>query len=296
MPELPDIELYIHALDARIRGNTLKNIRIANPFLVRSVEPPIDAAIDRRVRRLRRVGKRIAIGLESDYWLVLHLMIAGRLQWLDDRPVLKSKTRLASFDFDNGSVLLTEAGSKKRASLHLVHGEAALAQHDPGGIEPLRCSQAEFFEQLSIENRTLKRMLTDPRRFSGIGNAYSDEILHAARLSPVKLTSRLTEAEKSRLFDATRQTLEDWTARLLEETGDAFPARVTAFKQGMAVHGRFGKPCPVCGATVQRIRYKSRETNYCAVCQTGGKLLADRSLSRLLKDDWPDAVDEPAVR
>ncbi len=296
MPELPDIELYIHALDARIRGNTLKNIRIANPFLVRSVEPPIDAAIDRRVRRLRRVGKRIAIGLESDYWLVLHLMIAGRLQWLDDRPVLKSKTRLASFDFDNGSVLLTEAGSKKRASLHLVHGEAALAQHDPGGIEPLRCSQAEFFEQLSIENRTLKRTLTDPRRFSGIGNAYSDEILHAARLSPVKLTSRLTEAEKSRLFDATRQTLEDWTARLLEETGDAFPARVTAFKQGMAVHGRFGKPCPVCGATVQRIRYKSRETNYCAVCQTGGKLLADRSLSRLLKDDWPDAVDEPAVR
>ncbi len=296
MPELPDIELYIHALDARIRGNTLKNIRIANPFLVRSVEPPIDAAIDRRVRRLRRVGKRIAIGLESDYWLVLHLMIAGRLQWLDDRPVLKSKTRLASFDFDNGSVLLTEAGSKKRASLHLVHGEAALAQHDPGGIEPLRCSQTEFFEQLSIENRTLKRTLTDPRRFSGIGNAYSDEILHAARLSPVKLTSRLTEAEKSRLFDATRQTLEDWTARLLEETGDAFPARVTAFKQGMAVHGRFGKPCPVCGATVQRIRYKSRETNYCAVCQTGGKLLADRSLSRLLKDDWPDAVDEPAVR
>lgn len=296
MPELPDIELYVHALDTRIAGTTLLDIRIGNPFLVRSVDPPLSVANRRRVTRLRRIGKRIVIGLETDYWLVLHLMVAGRLAWHGERPALSARNRLASLDFDRGSLLVTEAGSKKRASLYLVQGDESLGRHDPGGIEPLECSKAEFFEQLTAENRTLKRVLTDPRRFSGIGNAFSDEILHAARLSPAKLSTRLTDGEMTRLFDATRDTLSHWSDRLRAEAGDAFPTRVTAFKNGMAVHGRFGEPCPVCGSSVQRIRYKSRETNYCARCQTGGKLLADRSLSRLLKDDWPNAVDDPALR
>lgn len=296
MPELPDIELYVHALDTRIAGATLLDIRIGNSFLVRSVDPPLPVANGRRVTCLRRIGKRIVIGLEPDYWLVLHLMVAGRLAWHDERPALSARNRLASLDFDRGSLLVTEAGSKKRASLHLVQGDESLGRHDPGGIEPLECSKAEFIEQLTAENRTLKRALTDPRRFSGIGNAFSDEILHAARLSPAKLSTRLTDGEMTRLFDATRDTLGYWSERLRAEAGDAFPTRVSACKNGMAVHGRFGEPCPVCGSSVQRIRYKRRETNYCARCQTGGKLLADRSLSRLLKDDWPDAVDDPALR
>ena len=286
MPELPDIELYIHALDARIRGHTLRELRLANPFLLRSVEPPISAAAGRRVAAIKRIGKRIAIGLEPDYWLILHLMIAGRLQWQEKRPALGSRLRLASFDFDHGSLLLTEAGTKKRASLFFARGAEALKSHDPGGIETLQCSFTEFLEQLERENRTLKRVLTDPRRFSGIGNAYSDEILHAAKLSPAKLTARLTEAEKKALFDATRNTLSYWSEQLVSEAGGSFPSKVTAFKSTMAVHGRYGKPCPVCKCPVQRIRYKSRETNYCATCQTGGKRLADRSLSRLLKDGW----------
>lgn len=295
MPELPDIELYLHAIDERVRGRTLQELRIANPFLLRSVEPPISAASGRAVVATKRIGKRIAIGLEPDYWLVLHLMIAGRLQWHEDRPSLGSRIRLASLDFDNGSLLLTEAGTKKRASLFFLRGTDALERHDPGGIEPLDCSFSDFCAQLEAENRTLKRALTNPRRFSGIGNAYSDEILHAARLSPAKLTARLSDADKISLFDATRNTLSHWSEQLIAEAGGSFPTKVSAFKKTMAVHGRYGKACPVCRSPVQRIRYKSRETNYCATCQTGGKLLADRSLSRLLKDDWPASLDDPAV-
>ena len=292
MPELPDIELYLHALRARIAGQTLKRCRIGNPFVLRSVDPPISDANGRKISELRRIGKRVAIGLEGDYWLVLHLMIAGRLQWQNDAPALRSKNHIAAFDFDLGSLLLTEAGTKKRASLYFLHGEAALAKHDPGGIEPLTCSLADFEAAITGRNRTLKRALTDPRRLSGIGNAYSDEILHAAGLSPIKLTKRLTAAEIQRLYRATRNTLDAWRERLLAESGDAFPRKVTAFRKGMAAHGRYGKPCPVCERPIQRIRYKSRETNYCANCQTGGKILADRSLSRLLKDDWPDTLDD----
>ena len=292
MPELPDIELYVQAIETRVVGRTLHDVRIANPFLLRSVAPPISDVRERNVGQIQRIGKRVAIGLTDDYWLVLHLMIAGRLHWHDDAPTLSARNRLASFDFDNGSLLLTEACSKKRASLHVVRGDADLARHDPGGIEPLDCSFERFRAELQAENRTLKRALTNPRRFSGIGNAYSDEILHRARLSPAKLTARLNPDELRRLFTATRETLTDWTQKLIAEAGDAFPTKVTAFKSAMAVHGRFGKPCPVCQQPVQRIRYKSRETNYCAQCQTGGKVLADRSLSRLLKDDWPSSLDE----
>ena len=292
MPELPDIELYVQAIAMRIAGRTLQDVRIANPFLLRSVEPPIGEVRERKVLRVRRIGKRVAIGFTGDYWLVLHLMIAGRLHWSDDAPTLCARNRLASFDFDSGSLLLTEAGSKKRASLYIVRGDADLKHHEPGGVEPLDCSFERFAAELGAENRTLKRALTNPRRFSGIGNAYSDEILHRARLSPAKLTSRLNEDEQRRLFDATRKTLTGWTEKLIAEAGDAFPTKVTAFKATMAVHGRFGKPCPDCGQPIQRIRYKSRETNYCAQCQTGGKVLADRSLSRLLKDDWPRSLDE----
>lgn len=291
MPELPDIDLYIHATAARIHRHRLQAIRIGNPFLVRSVDPPVAAVEDHVVVALRRIGKRIAIGFDNDCWLILHLMVAGRLQWHKERPAVASKTRLAAFDFDNGSLLLTEAGTRKRASLYVVRGADALAEHDPGGVEPLECSLAEFAAALQRDNRTLKRALTDPRRLSGIGNAYSDEILHAARLSPVRLTQRLSDEDVERLFAATRQVLGDWRERLLAESGDAFPGKVTAFKKGMAVHGRFGEPCPVCERPVQRIRYKSRETNYCAACQTDGKILADRSLSRLLKDDWPGMLD-----
>ena len=291
MPELPDIDVYVHALRERVLGARLLATRLANPFLLRSVTPPIATATGREVVALERLGKRIAIGLEDDYWLILHLMIAGRLQWSEKPPALKARTRLASFDFDRGSLLLTESATKKRASLFFVQGRDALESHRPPGVEPLQCSFAEFSAQVSAANRTLKRLLTDPRRFSGIGNAYSDEILHAARLSPGKLTSGLSESDKRNLFEAMRQTLATWRQQLLDASGDEFPKRVTAFRPDMAVHGRYGLPCPACGDKVRRIRYKDRETNYCATCQTGGKVLADRSLSRLLKDGWPDSAD-----
>lgn len=290
MPELPDIDLYVEKIDARVRDRNLDAIRVANPFLVRSFDPPLGDVHGKRVTSLRRVGKRIAFGFESDLWLVLHLMVAGRLHWRDDAVSLKGKAQLAAFDFDVGTLLLTEAGSKKRASLFLVRGEHGWRQHDPGGLEPLNCSRDEFAEALLSENRTLKRALTSPRTFSGIGNAYSDEILHAAGISPIKHTQRLSENEQTSLFRATQSTLIEWRDRLREESGDRFPEKVTAFRKEMAVHGKFGQPCPVCESPVQRIRYKSNETNYCPGCQTDGKILADRSLSRLLKDGWPDAL------
>jgi len=292
MPELPDIELYIEKLDERIRGRIVRDIRLGNPFLLRSVDPPLTDAIGKAVTGLCRIGKRIAIGLDEDYWLILHLMVAGRLKWLNNKGRIGGRNQLAAFDFDCGSLLLTEAGTKKRASLYLVRGQDQLQLHDPGGIEPLQCSFAEFLERLQSENRTLKRLLTSPAKFSGIGNAYSDEILHAAGLSPIKHSRKLDAAEQRRLFDAMRQVLEDWRDKLRAESGDRFPVGVTAFREDMAVHGKFGKPCPVCGAIVQRIRYKSNETNYCPGCQTGGRILADRSLSRLLKDGWPLSANE----
>jgi len=290
MPELPDIDVYIARLDERIRGATLETIRLGNPFFLRSFDPPTTDAHGRRVAGLRRLGKRIAIGLDAELWLVLHLMVAGRLQWREKRIPLRGKQMLAALDFDTGSLLVTEAGSRKRASLYVVSGESALAEHDPGGLEPLQCTIEAFAARLNSENRTLKRALTDPRIFSGIGNAYSDEILHAACLSPARLTSRLDADEIERLFEATVGTLDLWRRRLLEASADRFPEKVTAFRPDMAVHGRYGKACPRCGASVARIRYKNRETNYCPACQTGGKLLADRSLSRLLKDNWPDSL------
>ncbi len=290
MPELPDINLYVERIDERIRGQVVSNIRISKPFLVRSFDPPLRTANGRRVSDVHRMGKRIVFGLEPDYWLILHLMVAGRLHWRDQQARISGKNMLAAFDFAHGCLILTEAGSKKRASLHLVQGKEALAEHDPGGLEPLECSFEEFHAQLIRENRTLKRALTNPRSFSGIGNAYSDEILHAARISPTKLTSRLSEAEVRSLFDAVRGTLEHWCNLLREQSKDRFPEKVTAFHDEMAVHGKFGSPCPACGSKVQRIRYKSSETNYCPGCQTNGRLLADRSLSRLLKDGWPDAL------
>lgn len=290
MPELPDINLYVEKIDERIRGQVLDDIRVSKPFLVRSFDPPLSAANGKRITELRRLGKRIVFGLEADFWLVLHLMVAGRLHWHDEPVAITGKHKLAAFDFPNGCLTLTEAGTKKRASLYLVGSARALAEHDPGGIEPLDCSCDEFRTQLLRENRTLKRALTNSRLFSGIGNAYSDEILHAAHLSPIKLTSKLSEVEVRSLFDATRQTLEYWCSLLRDQSGDQFPEKVTAFRAEMAVHGKFGKPCPDCGTGVQRIRYKSKETNYCPGCQTGGRLLADRSLSRLLKDDWPDTM------
>ena len=290
MPELPDITVYIEALEARAVGRRLERVRLASPFLLRTFEPPLGAALGRRVVGLRRIGKRIAFELEGELWLVLHLMIAGRLHWQE--PGAKARRGLAAFEFENGSLVLTEAGTKKRASLHVVQGRAALDELDRGGLEPLEIDLEEFRSALVRENHTLKRGLTDPRLFSGIGNAYSDEILHRARLSPTALTQRLGEDEVLRLYEATRATLREWTARLRSETGDAFPEKVTAFRPGMAVHGRYGKPCPDCGTAVQRIRYAENETNYCPRCQTGGRLLADRSLSRLLKDDWPRSIDE----
>ena len=290
MPELPDINLYVEKIDERIRGQHLENIRVSKPFLVRSFDPPLGAANGKRVTELRRIGKRIVIGLEADYWLVLHLMVAGRLHWHDDQAAIKGKHQLAAFDFPHGCLTLTEAGTRKRASLYLVQGMEALAEHDPGGLEPLDCGCDEFSAHLLRENRTLKRALTNPRTFSGIGNAYSDEILHAARLSPIKLTGKLSAAEVRSLFAATRATLERWCTLLRDQSAGEFPAKVSAFRTEMAVHGKYGKPCPVCGTVVQRIRYKSNETNYCPNCQTGGRLLADRSLSRLLKDDWPDTL------
>jgi formamidopyrimidine-DNA glycosylase len=292
MPELPDVVVYIEALQERIVGETLGGVRLTGPFLLRSVEPPLGTAFGRRVRSVERMGKRIVAGLEGDLYLVLHLMIAGRLHWRERGAKLRRKLDLAAFDFAQGSLVLTEAGTQKRASLHLVAGKNALAALDPGGLEVLSCGVDEFARRLTASNHTLKRALTDPRLFSGIGNAYSDEILHRARLSPVILTQKLTEDQIERLFAAVRKTLEWWVERLRAAAGDEFPAGVTAFRTGMAVHGRYGQPCPDCGAPVQRIRYAESETNYCARCQTGGKLLADRALSRLLKKDWPKTLEE----
>jgi len=292
MPELPDITVYIEALEARILRQTLERVRLASPFLLRTIEPPLSAAQGKKVRALRRVGKRIAIGLEDDLWLVLHLMIAGRLHWRERGAKLARKNTPAAFDFSNGSLVLTEAGSQKRASLHVVSGEDNLRALDPGGIDVFKSGLAGFSAALTSANHTLKRALTDPRTFSGIGNAYSDEILHRARLSPVALTQKLSPEEIQRLYDATKATLADWIERLRTEAKGEFPEKVTAFREGMAVHGRYGKPCPTCGAKVQRIRYASNETNYCARCQTGGRLLADRALSRLLREDWPRTLEE----
>jgi formamidopyrimidine-DNA glycosylase len=297
VPELPDIVVYIEALEVRIVGAVLEKIRLISPFLLRSVEPSLQEAQDRKVTHLRRMGKRIVIGLEGEHFLVLHLMIAGRFQWKDHaadqpRPKVPGKRGLAAFDFTSGTLLLTETGSKKRASLHLVSGESKLALLDPGGVEILDDALDSFREALRRENHTLKRTLTDPRLFSGIGNAYSDEILHRARLSPVKLTRRLSEEEIERLYQAAREALVEWTDKLRDETGGGFPKKVTAFRPTMAVHGRYKEPCPDCGSPVQRIVYAENETNYCAKCQTGGKLLADRGLSRLLRKDWPRTLEE----
>jgi formamidopyrimidine-DNA glycosylase len=292
VPELPDIAVYVEAIEARVRGAPLESIRLGSPFLLRSADPPIRAAEGRRVAAVRRLGKRIVLVLEDDLFLALHLMIAGRLHWKQRGAKLPGRVGLAGFDFPSGSLVLTEAGSKRRAALHLVRGEAALLALDRGGLEPLGASAAAFEAALRRENHTLKRALTDPRLFSGIGNAYSDEILHRARLSPLALTRKLAPEEIDRLYDATRATLDDWTRRLRAQAGDGFPEKVTAFREGMAVHGRYGQPCPVCGTKVQRIRYAANETNYCARCQTGGRLLADRAMSRLLHEDWPRSIDE----
>jgi formamidopyrimidine-DNA glycosylase len=292
VPELPDVAAYIVALRERIEGRPLDRVAIAKPFVLRTAQPAIAEAQGRTVRELRRIGKRIAIGLDDEIWIVLHLMIAGRLHWHDGRVAAPSRTSLAAFEFPRGTLTLTEAGTKRRASIHLVRGEAALAALNPGGIEVFESGLDEFRTALTAENRTLKRALTDPRILSGIGNAYSDEILHAARMSPVALTRKLSDDDWRRLFDATRETLQLWIDRFEDEARAAFPERVTAFREGMAVHGRFGKPCPRCGEPVQRIRYADNETNYCARCQTAGRLLADRGLSRLLKDDWPRTLDE----
>ena len=292
MPELPDITAYITAIEARILGQRLDHVRITSAFLLRTAQPPVSETEGRIVRELRRIGKRIAIGVEGDLWLVIHLMIAGRLHWRPLTAKLGGRNNLAAFDFPHGSLVLTEAGSKRRASLHIVAGEAALEAMNPGGIEVFSSNLEVFRKALTQENRTLKRALTDPRILSGIGNAYSDEILYAAKLSPITLTSKLSEAEWQRLFEATRQTLQLWINRLNAEAQNTFPEKVTAFRPEMAVHGRFGQPCPRCGTPVQRIRYADNETDYCPVCQTGGKVLADRSLSRLLKSDWPRTLDE----
>lgn len=292
MPELPDITIYLEALERRIVGHALLSVRVNSPFLLRTFEPSLSAAEGKRVLQLKRVGKRIAIELDGDLWLVLHLMIAGRLHWKAAGAKLAGKQNLAAFDFDTGTLTLTEAGAKRRAGLWLLQGDAALAALDPGGLEVLSASYEQFATELKRENHTLKRALADPHSFSGIGNAYSDEILHAAQLSPLAQTQKLSLEETRRLFDAVRDVLTDWTDRLREQTGDGFPEKVTAFRPEMAVHGRFGKPCPVCGAPVQRIRYADNETNYCPRCQTGGRILADRSLSRLLKNDWPRSLDE----
>jgi formamidopyrimidine-DNA glycosylase len=292
MPELPDITVYIEALESRVVGQTLERTRISKPFLLRSVDPPISAAQGKLVIGIRRMGKRIVVELEDDLFLVIHLMIAGRLRWVPAGGKVPGKIGLAAFDFTNGTLILTEAGSKRRASLWLVRGKQSLEQFERGGLEVLDSSLTEFTERLMRENHTLKRSLTDPRLFSGIGNAYSDEILHRAKLSPIKHTRRLSEEEIQRLFDATRATLIEWTTRLRKDSKGDFPAKVTAFREEMAVHGKFRKPCPVCGTPVQRIRYADNETNYCPRCQTEGKLLADRALSRLLKQDWPRSIDE----
>jgi formamidopyrimidine-DNA glycosylase len=292
MPELPDVTIYIEALERRIAGQTLQRVRLANPFVLRTVEPSIADVSGKKVTGIRRAGKRIVIALESDLFIVIHLMIAGRFRWLAPNAKIPGKLGLAAFDFENGTLLLTEAGSKRRASIHLARGEAAVRAHDPGGLEVFETSLAEFKAALMRERHTLKRTLTDPHVFSGIGNAYSDEILHRARLSPVQLTTNLDDEEIARLYDATRTTLAVWIERLRRETGEGFPEKVTAFREEMAVHGKYRKPCPDCGAPVQHIVYADNETNYCARCQTGGRLLADRALSRLLHEDWPRSIDE----
>jgi formamidopyrimidine-DNA glycosylase len=292
MPELPDISAYLSALQERIVGQPLQRVRLGSPFLLRTAVPPISEAEGHQVTELRRIGKRVAIGLNNDLWLVLHLMIAGRLHWRTPGAKLAGRNSLAAFDFPNGSLVLTEAGTKRRASLHMVKGEEALRLVDPGGIEVFDSDLEGFIAAMTAENRTLKRALTDPRILSGIGNAYSDEILHAARLSPITLTSKLSPQEWERLFAATREILRVWIDRLGAEAGKGFPEKVTAFRKEMAVHGRYGLPCPRCGELVQRIRYADNETNYCAKCQTGGRVLADRALSRLLGADWPRTLDE----
>ena len=292
MPELPDITVYVEALSARLIGQPLEAARVASPFVVRTFDPPLSAAVGKQVRGLRRSGKRIVFVLEDDLFLVLHLMIAGRLKWLERGAKVPGKVGLAAFDFPQGTLLLTEASPKKRASLHLVRGEAAVQAMDRGGLEPLTASFAQFDEALRRESHTLKRTLTDPRLFSGIGNAYSDEILHRARLSPAQLSQKLSAEGAQALYAATQAVLGEWTQTLRAEAAEKFPEKVTAFRKGMAVHGRFREPCPVCGTSVQRIAYADNETNYCPRCQTGGKLLSDRSLSRLLHQDWPKTIEE----
>jgi formamidopyrimidine-DNA glycosylase len=292
VPELPDIVAYIEALERRVTGQTLESVRIRGPFVVRSVDPPIGDAAGRKVVAIRRMGKRIVIGLEGDLFLAIHLMIAGRLLWKARGAPLTNRISLAGFDFAAGTLILTEAGTTKRASIHLVRGADALRDFDRGGLEVLDATPEQFAERLRSENHTLKRALADPRLFSGIGNAYSDEILHRARLSPVQLTRKMRDEDVARLYDATKSVLGEWTDRFRRQVGDGFPEKVTAFRAEMAVHGKFGQPCPDCGTPVQRIRYVNNETNYCARCQTGGRLLADRALSRLLKQDWPKTIDE----
>jgi formamidopyrimidine-DNA glycosylase len=292
MPELPDITLYVEALATRVIGATLEDLRIANPFLLRTTSPTVDEMVGHRVERVARLGKRIVVTLSDQLHLVLHLMISGRLHWRSQRTDPPKRRGLAAFNFSSGTLLLTEAATTRRASLHLVRGDDELAEHDPGGLEVLDNDLGTFRQRLRRENHTLKRALTDPRLLSGVGNAYSDEILHRARLSPFKQTSQLSRDEFERLYHATVAVLVEWTERLRAETGDNFPEKVTAFREGMAVHGRFGEPCPECGGSVQRIRYATSECNYCARCQTGGRLLADRSLSRLLKADWPKTLDD----
>jgi formamidopyrimidine-DNA glycosylase len=292
MPELPDILLYLHALRPRIVGQSITGVRLVSPFLLRSIDPPLQSIIGRRVTDLHRIGKRLVIEMEGELFLVIHLMIAGRFRWKPARASVPGKIGLLAIDFENATLIMTEAGTKRQASLYVVQGRDGLERHDPGGIDAMNIDLATFVAALQRENHTLKRTLTDPHVFSGIGNAYSDEILHAAKLSPFKQTSGLTDEEAARLFDATRSVLTAWIDRLQEETGEAFPEKVTAFREGMAVHGRYGKPCPVCGSPVQRIAYASNEANYCVTCQTGGRLLADRSLSRLLREDWPRTLEE----
>ena len=296
MPELPDIRVYIEALEKRILGQRLEHVRIVSPFLLRTVEPPAVSAEGKKVVALRRLGKRICIGVEGEIWLVLHLMIAGRLHWFERASgksvKLSGRQNLAAFEFSNGTLVWTEAGTQKRASLHLAGGEEGLRELDPGGVEVLECGLDEFAAVLRSENHTLKRALTDPRWFSGIGNAYSDEILWTAKLSPTTQTQKMSDEQVARLFEATRATLMGWVERLRTETGEKFPEKVTAFRPEMAVHGKYKQPCPRCGSKIQRIKYASNETNYCATCQTGGKLLADRAFSRLLREDWPRTLEE----
>jgi formamidopyrimidine-DNA glycosylase len=292
LPELPDITVYIETLRTRILGQGIRGARALNPFVLRTVDPPLSAVVGKQVRTISRLGKRIVVGTDDALYVVIHLMIAGRLRWREGGKTIGGKLAQAAFEFERGTLYLTEAGSKRRASIHVVQGADALAQFDRGGLEVLDADLAEFASRLKSENHTIKRSLTDPRLFSGIGNSYSDEILHRAKMSPLLLTSRMTDEQIVQLFDATKATLIDWTNRLREDVGDEFPEKVTAFREGMAVHGRYKLPCPVCGSPVQRIRYADNETNYCARCQTGGRLLADRAMSRLLKQDWPRSIDE----